>query len=462
MSLYDVIDLVRSILWNGPLLVAIFAVGLIQTWRLGFIQIRYLPKSLGMILHGGKSSDVVKTKKKLIGDISAFQSLMTALAGSIGTGNIAGIATAITAGGYGAIFWMWIVAFFGMATAYSEVLLSVKYRTVNEEGHASGGPMYTLLNGLNFKGWAKFFAFAGALASLITGCMIQSHSVADAVTTVFNIPNYVSGLVMATLTGFVILGGIGKIGKVAGILVPFMAVAYLLCGGFILVANWSMLPSAFMVIFESAFNGQAAFGGFLGASATAAIQMGFSKGIFSNEAGLGSLAIAAASAKTSNPAKQGLLAMGGVFISTMLVCTMTGLVLGVSQLLGVTSNDGTIISGASLAIMAFAKQWSGFSYVVVLSLIMFAFTTVLAWAYYGEKCAEYLLGNRFAHQYRFIYTFMVFVGSLLHLGFVWALADIANALMVIPNLISILMLTKVTEKETQLFNKEVELHKIPT
>lgn len=433
---------VKDFLWSGPFLFLLVSVGLYQTIRLRGIQFRYLGHSLKLICKLKKSAEAK-------GDISSFQSLMTSLAGAIGTGNIAGIATAVGVGGFGALFWMWIIAFLGMATAYSETLLAVKYRITNNDGAMAGGPMYSLARGLKMPRLAALYALFGAIAALGIGNLVQANSVTHAITTAFSVSNIAVGIVLMILTGAVFLGGITSIGRVAEWLVPFKASLYMSVGIGILIVNYNHLWDALQLIVTSAFSGQAATGGFLGSSMILAMQYGVSKGVFSNEAGLGSLAIAAASAKTDQPAEQGLFAISGVFISTMLVCTVTGLVLAVTGVLGQMGPDGQILAGSSLVMAAFESVMPGLQYVAVVGLILFAFTTVLAWGYYGEKCVEYLFGLKIAHFYRWLYTLMVLFGALLKLEVVWALADLANGFMAIPNLIAVVGLSRIVQLETK-------------
>ena len=443
----------RDFLWSGPLLYLLVAVGVYLTIQLRGLQFYQLGRALGLVFRPNKRKQTTNSE----GDISSFQSLMTSLAGAIGTGNIAGIATAVAMGGFGSLFWMWIIAFLGMATAYSEALLSVKYRVQNKEGSMAGGPMYTLSRGLKSPalGWA--YALFGALAAIGIGNMVQANSVAQAVNAAFPSVNHSTiGLVMMVCIGAVSLGGINSIGRVAQWLVPFKASLYLAVGLYILAINYDHLLDALLLIVSSAFSGQAATGGFVGSSMILAMQFGVSKGVFSNEAGLGSLAIAAASAKTNHPAEQGLFAISGVFIATMMICTITGLVLAVTGVLGTLGPDGAPLNGSAMVMAAFESAHPGLQYVVVMGLIMFAFTTVLAWGYYGEKCVEYLFGLKVAYAYRWLYTAMVLVGSLLKLELVWALSDVANGFMAIPNLIAIVGLCAVVKRETAAyFNAEV-------
>jgi len=438
----DSILWLKDLLWSGPFLFLLVAVGLYQTIRLRGLQFRYLGASLKLIFTRRKEAQAE-------GDISSFQSLMTSLAGAIGTGNIAGIATAVGVGGFGALFWMWIIAFLGMATAYSETLLAVKYRIVNKDGAMAGGPMYSLARGLKMPRLAALYALFGALAALGIGNLVQANSVTHAITTAFSVNNVSVGVVLMLLVGAVFLGGINSIGRVAEWLVPFKATLYLSVGLSILVVHYDRLWDAFQLIFSSAFTGQAATGGFLGSTMLLAMQYGVSKGVFSNEAGLGSLAIAAASAKTEQPAEQGMFAISGVFISTMLVCTITGLVLAVTGVLGQVGPNGELLTGSSLVMAAFESVMPGLQYVAVIGLVLFAFTTVLAWGYYGEKCVEYLFGLKIARLYRWLYTLIVLIGSLVKLELAWALADLANGFMALPNLIAVVGLSGVVQLETK-------------
>jgi AGCS family alanine or glycine:cation symporter len=453
----------RDALWSGPLVLLLVFAGLYQTIQLRGLQFRYLFYSLKLVfvprfLEAESAAHTVMLKKssKKSGDLSSFQSLMTALAGAIGTGNVTGIATAIVAGGVGALFWMWIIALFGMATAYSEALLAVKFRIFNAQGKACGGPMYTLKHGLKSKYLALAFALFGAIAAFGIGNLVQANSVADAVYSVHGISREVTGIVMVVLLAAVVLGGISSIGRFAGILVPFMALAYLGAGIFILALHANKILPAFALICKSAFTGQAAVGGFLGSSLMMALQQGVSKGVFSNEAGLGSLSIAASTAQAPHPAQQGFFAISGVFISTMLVCTITGLVLAVTQVLGSTTPTGELITGSALALDAFASVYPPLRHLVFIALVLFAFTTILAWAYYGEKCMEYLCGTRIAYAYRWVYTAVVYLGAVLELELVWGITEIANGLMAIPNLIAIILLSRVVKTETKSYLKNIK------
>jgi len=380
------------------------------------------------------------------GDITPFQALMTALAATIGTGNIAGVATAIFLGGPGAVFWMWITALVGMATKYSEAVLAVKYREVDERGRYVGGPMYYIKNGLgdHWKWLGIAFALFGMIAAFGIGNMVQANSVADAMHTAFAIPDWVSGGVMVALTAVVILGGIKRIAVVAAKLVPFMALAYVAGALWIILTHLTDVPAALASIVSNAFTGTAATGGFAGAAVWAAIRFGVARGIFSNEAGLGSAPIAHAAARTNNPVQQGMIGMLGTFIDTIIICTMTALVI---ILTGAWTSGET---GAALSMQAFAIGLPGFGGTIVsVGLAIFAFTTVLGWSYYGERCAEFLFGIRVILPYRLLWLVAIVIGALGKLEIIWLLADVLNGLMAIPNLIALVALSPVVFRLTQ-------------
>jgi AGCS family alanine or glycine:cation symporter len=380
------------------------------------------------------------------GDITPFNALMTSLSATIGTGNIAGVGTAIAIGGPGALFWMWMTALVGMATKYAEAVLAVRYREVDENNNHVGGPMYYIRNGLG-KNWAWMataFAIFGALAGFGIGNMVQANSVADALESKFGVEFWITGVVMAVLVGAVLIGGIRWIAQVAGRLVPLMAIAYLLAGLVVLGLNYTEVPAAFMTIVQEAFTPTAGVGGFAGASVMIAIQMGVARGIFSNEAGLGSAPIAHAAAETDSPVRQGTVAMLGTFIDTILICSITGLVIVVS---GAWTTGET---GASLSAMAFGNELPGTgAYVVALGLAVFAFTTILGWSVYGERCVEYLLGVKAIVPFRILWIAAVPVGAMIKLDFVWLVADTLNAMMAIPNLVALLLLSPVVFKVTK-------------
>lgn len=427
----------NEIVWGTPVIALLLGTGIFLTLRLGFLQITHLLSALKLAF---SPSD-----REAKGDVSHFKALMVALAATIGTGNIAGVATAIAAGGPGALFWMWITAFFGMATKYSEAVLAVKYRITDEKGEMCGGPMYALERGLNMKWMGILFAVFGAVAAFGIGNMVQANSVADAVRSSFGVPVWLTGVVLASLTGMVILGGIRRIGEITGILVPVMAVFYMVAALVILILNYKGIPGAVQLVITHAFNPTAATGGFLGASVKMAIQKGVSRGLFSNESGLGSAPIAAAAAKTQFPMQQALVSMTGTFIDTIVVCSMTGLAI-IST--GVW-NDGK--TGAPLTVDAFSTglpgTWGGL--IVSIGIILFAYSTILGWAYYGEKCAEYLFGIRIVFPYRCVWIVAVFIGSVNKLDLVWNFSDVMNGLMAIPNLLSLVLLSGVIAEETR-------------
>jgi len=437
MSFSEILTKISDFVWGPPVLILIVGTGLFLSIRLGFMQFSNLPYALKLAF--SKNQD-----KKSEGDISHFQSLMTALAATIGTGNIAGVATAVVLGGPGAVFWMWITALVGMATKYAEAILAVKYRTVGKNGQMAGGPMYYIERGLGWKWLAILFAFFGAIAAFGIGSSVQSNSVAAAVESSFGINPWITGIVLTIGTGLVLIGGIKSIGKVTSFFVPFMAIFYVLGGLVIILINISELPAAIGLIFSDAFTGQAVAGGAIGA----VIRYGVARGVFSNEAGMGSAPIAAAAAKTDYPGRQALISMTGTFLDTVVVCSITGITL----VMGGLYTGGE--TGAALTTKTFDLLLPGVGgWVVTLGLIFFAYSTVLGWAYYGEKCFEYLFGTGSILVYRVIYTTTVLLGAGASLGLVWTISDIFNALMAIPNLIGLLFLSGVVVAETKIFNE---------
>ncbi len=440
----DLIKQLNGIVWGPLMLILILGTGLWLTMGLRLMPIHRIPYGFKMLWQGRHSQGE--------GDISSFNALMTSLSATIGTGNIAGVATAVFIGGPGALFWMWCTALVGMATKYSEAVLAVHYRETDEQGNHVGGPMYYIKNGLKSH-WAWLgtaFAIFGAMAGFGIGNTIQANSVADALQTSFSIPPIATGITIAVLAALVLLGGIQRIAKVAGKLVPLMAISYLLAGLVIIFMNITEVPSALATIFESAFTSTAAKGGFAGAAVMLAIQMGVARGIFSNEAGLGSAPIAHAAAKTDSPVRQGSVAMLGTFIDTLIICSITGLVI---VLTGVwTSGE----NGASLSSLAFETALPGVgSYIVSLGLSIFAFTTILGWAVYGERCCEYLFGIKAIMPFRILWIIAIPLGATANLGFIWLLADTLNALMAIPNLIALLLLSPVVFKlSKEYFDKQ--------
>ena len=410
----------------------LFGTHIFLTIRLKFIQ-RFIGKAIKISF---------SKKKEGEGDISQFGAMTTALAATIGTGNIVGVATAVASGGPGAVLWMWLTGVFGIATKYSEALLSVKYRVTTKDGLMAGGPMYVLEKGMNNKFLAVTFAALTAVTAFGIGNMVQANSISHLVNETFQISPWITGIILTVLTAIVIIGGIKSIAKVCERLVPFMAIFYVLGCLIILILNFSTLPETFKLIFESAFTGQAAIGGFLGAGMKEAIRFGIARGLFSNESGLGSAPIVAAAAQTKNPVRQALVSSTGTFWDTVVVCALTGLVV-------VNSTEWMNgLNGASLTKEAFSDLPVIGPIVLTIGLLTFVFSTILGWSYYGEKAAEYLFGTRITKPYRWLWVVFVMIGSVLSLKVVWSFADITNALMAIPNLISLIFLNKIIVKET--------------
>lgn len=436
------LESIRNVIWGVPLLTLLLGTGIYLTFILKGMQFRYLGYAIKQVF--------AKQKADSQGDISHFEALMTSLAGAIGTGTIVGVATAVTIGGLGSLFWMWVTAFFGMATKYAESLLAVRYRELDARGEMIGGPMQYIERGLRWKWLAALFAIFGAIATLGTGNLVQVNSIAEAVGHTWSIDPWITGVSIALITALVIMGGVKSIGRVAGILVPIMALFYIVGGLIVIMLHFDRIPNAFMQIFESAFYGQAAFGGFMGANVMLAIQMGVARSVFSNEAGMGISSMAAAAARTDSPGRQAMITMTGALLSTVIVCTITGLVLAVTGFMGTTNEEGEMLKGAALAIKSF-NTIPGGSYIVSIGLILFAYTTVIAWAYYGEKCCEYLFGTRSVIAYRILFILVIIPGAALRIEMVWDLADIANGLMIIPNLIALIGLSRVIRSETDQF-----------
>ena len=430
-----------SFLWGPFTLAFLFLVGVYLMYGLS----AYPLTNVGYAIRS-----LFKKEDKESGDISSFESLMTALSATVGTGNIAGVATAIFLGGPGAIFWMWVTAIFGMATKYAEAFLAIKYREKNLNGEYVGGPMYYIKNGLSqkFSYLAYFFALFGMIAAFGIGNGVQSNSVAQVVTNEFEIDKLTVGIVIAFLVTLVILGGIKSIGKTASKLVPIMSLIYIIGGLYIIVINYNQIPTIFFMIIESAFTGTAASGGFAGATIWMAIRFGVSRGVFSNEAGLGSSPIAHAAARTNSPIKQGSVSMLEPLIDTIIVCTITAFVILLSQswLSGV--------NGAALTSNAYEQGLPSFGkYIVIFGLVLFAFSTIIGWSYYGEKCAEFIFGNRIIMPYRIFWIIIIPVGAVIELNLVWLIADIMNALMALPNLIALVLLSPIVFKETRAYLK---------
>ena len=431
-SLENLLGQISDWVWGIPLLVLLFGTHIFLTIRLKFIQ-RFIGKAIKISF---------SKKKEGEGDISQFGAMTTALAATIGTGNIVGVATAVASGGPGAVLWMWLTGVFGIATKYSEALLSVKYRVTTKDGLMAGGPMYVLEKGMNNKFLAVTFAALTAVTAFGIGNMVQANSISHLVDETFQISPWITGVILTVLTAVVIIGGIKSIAKVCEKLVPFMAIFYVLGCLIILILNVSTVPATLKLIFESAFTGQAAIGGFLGAGMKEAIRFGIARGLFSNESGLGSAPIVAAAAQTKNPVRQALVSSTGTFWDTVVVCAFTGVVI-------VNSTEWTQgLNGASLTKAAFSDLPVIGPIVLTIGLLTFVFSTILGWSYYGEKAAEYLFGTKITKPYRWLWVGFVMIGSVLSLKAVWSFADITNALMAIPNLISLIFLHKIIVKET--------------
>lgn len=429
------LDKASGFVWGPPLLILLFGTHIFLTFRLRFIQ-RYIGKAIRLSLQRTNEGE---------GDISHFGALTTALAATIGTGNIVGVATAVAAGGPGAVLWMWLTGVFGIATKYGEALLSVKYRITTPDGHMAGGPMYVIERGMKQKWLGVVFAALTAIAAFGIGNMVQANSISVLMKETFHISPWLSGTAMTLLTALVILGGIKSIARVCERLVPFMAITYVLGCAILLLMNAPAIPGTIALIFKSAFTGQAAVGGFMGATIMQAMRYGVARGLFSNESGLGSAPIVAAAAQTKNPVRQALVSSTGTFWDTVVVCAMTGLVL---------VNSGEWVhgthDGAALTKAAFEDFHVVGPIVLTLGLLTFVFSTILGWSYYGEKAAEYLFGARAILPYRLLWVVFVMVGSVTTLKAVWNFADIANGLMAVPNLISLIVLSGVIVAETRL------------
>ena len=439
----QIIDQINGFVWGPVMLTLLLGTGIFLTIGLKGMTISHIPYAFKQLFKGRQGSGD--------GEISPFNALMTSLSSTIGMGNIAGVATAIGLGGPGALFWMWCAAFVGMATKYAEAVLAVNYRETDEAGRKVGGPMYYIKNGLGdkWKWLGGAFALFGSLAGFGLANTVQSNAVSQVLETNFNVPTVISGIVMAVLVGGVLLGGIKRIASVAGKLVPFMATLYMTATFIILVMNAPAIPAAIILVVDSAFNGAAATGGFAGATLMLALRMGIARGIFSNEAGLGSAPIAHAAAETNSPVRQGTIAMLGTFIDTLIICTMTGLVLIVT---GVWSGEP---QGAAMTLAAFTGALPYGDIILSLCVALFAFTTMLGWSYYGERCAEFLLGPRVITPFRVLWVIGIFVGTQMSLELVWKMTDALNGLMAIPNLIALLLLSPIVFKLTrEYFEKE--------
>lgn len=437
-ALQEGVAAINNVVWGPMMLVLILGVGLFLQIGLKFLPILKLGTGFGLLFKGREGSGE--------GQISPFNALMTSLSATIGTGNIAGVATAVFYGGPGALFWMWMTALVGMATKYAEAVCAVKYRETDELGNFVGGPMYYIKNGLSKKWYwlAPTFALFGAIAAFGIGNGVQANSVAEALESNFSVPTQITGVILMVLTASVILGGIGRIGSVAGKLVPFMAVSYIIAGLLVLILNADALAGAISLVFTHAFTASAAEGGFAGAAVWMAIRFGVARGVFSNEAGLGSAPIAHAAAATSGPVKQGLVAMLGTFIDTIIVCSITGLAIIASGVW--TSGE----RGAALTSLAFESTLPGIGgALIAVALSIFAFTTILGWSFYGEKCVGFFFGSKALVPYRVLWIVMIYVGATADLGLIWLIADTLNAMMAVPNLIALLLLSPVVFKLTK-------------
>ena len=441
-TLSNFLQQVNRLVWGIPLICLLLGTGIYFTCRLKFLQFAKLPLAFKLMME--KSDDTE-------GDVSSFQALCTALSSTIGTGNIVGVATAIIAGGPGALFWMWVSALFGMATKYAEGLLAIVYRQKDGKGQMSGGPMYYLANGLQNKKLGKFLAclfsiFGVAVALLGIGTFTQVRSISDAAEAVLHVSPAFTSIVLIILVGFITIGGIKRIASVSEVVVPFMTIAYIVSVVIIMIANIDKIPETISLVFRSAFTPSAAFGGSVGITMRMAIRSGISRGIFSNESGLGSSPIAAAAAKTNSCVEQGLVSMVGTFIDTICVCTMTGFAIII------TRSYMLNVQGSAMTTFAFTKGLPIHElgvYIVNIGLIFFAFTTIIGWNYYGEKCIQYLLGEKAILPYKIIFIVFIGIGPFMSLDFVFTLADIVNGLMAFPNLIGLVALRKVVYKETK-------------
>ncbi len=437
-NLIPVLNAIDSFMWGPPLITLLVGTGIFLTIRLGLIQVFRLPTALKLIFKARNDGD---------GDVSSFKALCLALAATIGTGNIVGVATAVKVGGPGALFWMWMAAFFGMATKYAEGLLAVKYRNTDAKGEIAGGPMFYIENGMGkkYRPLAVFFAFSCILVAFFgIGTFPQVNAIVESVNISFGVPVYVTDIVITLLIALITIGGIKSISRVASAIVPFMALFYVAISVVLIVLNIDKVPAAFTLIIDGAFNGTAAAGGFLGSTIMVAMQNGVARGVFSNESGLGSAPIAAAAAKTKWPAEQGLISMTGTFIDTIIVCSMTGLAL---VLTGVWTGD---TAGAAMTSAAFSSVFGTIgSMGLTIALALFAFTTILGWNYYGERACFYLFGLKAILPYKLIFIALIACGAFLKLEAIWILADIVNGLMAIPNLIALIALSGVIVAETK-------------
>ena len=455
----EIVSKVDDFVWGPVMLVLLVGTGIFLTFRTRFLTWRNLGYALKSTL-----SKEARTKSRGEGDVSPFSALTTALAATIGTGNIVGVATAMVSGGPGALVWMWISAAFGLTSKFSECMLAIKYREVNEKGEMSGGPMYTMKKGLKNKKLgavlAWFFALFAVIASFGIGNMTQGNSISGAIKATFHVPTGVTGIVITVLSLLIIVGGIKSISKVSSVVVPVMAIFYVICGVIVIIGNIANLPAGVAMIFKMAFSVKAVGGGLCGtivASMMNAMRYGVARGVFSNEAGMGSAAITAAAATTDNPVRQGYINMTGTFWDTIVVCTITGLAIASSGVLGMTDADGALLTGSDITIAAFQTVLgSGGGWLVTIGITLFAFSTILGWEYHGEKAFEYLLGtHKYNMVYRVVFSLIAYFGCTQTLSLVWNFSDIANALMAIPNLICMLLLSGEIAKDIREFQKKI-------
>ena len=436
-TINDIVTAISNFVWGPVMLVFLLGTGIFLTIGLRFLSWRKLPLAMKLVFS--------RERFPQEGYVSSFQALMTALSATVGTGNIAGVATAIFVGGPGALFWMWICALFGMATKYAEAVLAVKYRQTNSDGTLVGGPMWYISQGLGLPWLGWLFALFGSFAAFGIGNMVQANSVADVLHANLSVDPLITGIVMSVMTGLVLVGGIKRIGKVTARLVPFMVLTYFCAATLIIILNLEKIPGVFTLILTHAFSPVSAAGGFAGATVAKAIQLGVTRGVFSNEAGLGSAPIVHAVAKTNSPVRQGLIAMNGTFIDTIVVCTMTGIIILLNQ--DVWTSGQT---AAPLSSLAFETALPGFGkWVVTIGLILFAYSTIIGWSYYGETCVRYLFGARAIIHYRWFFCLSVIVGACIKVNLVWNISDVMNGAMAIPNLVALLGLSGVVFKETK-------------
>lgn len=432
----------KAWIWSAPLLILLIGTGIYFTWILRGLQFRYLGFAFKEIFKHSQDDSS--------GDISHFQALMTTLAGAIGTGSVVGVTTALMVGGIGALFWMWVTTLLGMATKYAESLLAVKFRVTDELEEMVGGPMEYIERGLGWRWVAVIFAICGSIAALTTGNMVQINAIVDAAANIYSGSSLWIGIITAAFTGVILVGGVKSIGRIAGVTVPFMALFYFFGGLYIIFSHWEYLPQALSMMFTSALSPEAPIGALAGTGIMLALREGVARGVFTTEAGLGISSIAAAAAKTDSAVRQALINMTGAFF-TMIVCTITGLVVAVTVLAGEANGAVMPREGATAAIDAFRVTFAGGGHLVAAGLILFAYTTLIAWAYYGEKCFEYLFGANFNNLYRMIFTLLIIPGAITDIKIAWGLADVVNGLMIVPNLIAVLALSPLIVRETKRF-----------